>query len=167
MSQHSVLASAAVLFCLATTTAAQPVGAVRPEHPDLRKMIDDGVDRSATFENLVVRLDATSLVVYVRFGRCAGAVAACTHLVASQGTTPRLLIVLDRFGRTRSDLIALVAHELQHALEIAEALYVVDLPSFHHFYTTTGRRGMDGYETDAAIRVARTVASELAKRRRR
>lgn len=165
MSQQSVLASAALLCCLATTAAAQTVGAVRPEHPDLRKMIDDGIDRSATFRTLVDRLKARSLIVYVRFDRCPGGVAACTRFVTPQGTTRRLLIVLDRFGRAPSQLIALLAHELQHAVEIADAPNVIDLPSFHHFYATTGRRVSAGYETDKAIRVARIVAAELAKRR--
>ena len=165
MSQQPVLASAALLCCLATTAAAQTAGAVRPEHPDLRKMIDAGIDRSATFRTLVDRLNAGSLVVYVRFDRCPRAVAACTRFVTPQGTTRRLLIVLDRFGRAPWQLIALLAHELQHALEIAGAPDVVDLPSFHHLYATTGRRVSAGYETDAAIRVARIVAAELAERR--
>jgi hypothetical protein len=165
MSQQSVLALAALLCCLAPAAAGQSIGAVRPEHPDLRKMIEEGLDRSATFRTLVDQLNASSMVVYVRFGRCTGAVAACTRFVTPQGTTRRLLIVLDRFGRAPWQLIALLAHELQHALEIAEAPNVVDLPSFHHFYATTGLRVSAGYETDAAIRVARIVASELAKRR--
>lgn len=162
-----VLTSAAVLCGFATSTAAQPAPVIRPEHPDLRKMIDDGAERSATFQNLIARLEATSLVVYIRFDRCAGGVAACTRIAAPQDATRRLLIVLDKFGRGPSDLIALLAHELQHAIEIAEAPHVVDEASFRHFYATTGLRHSAGYETAAALHVTRTVASELANRRRR
>lgn len=166
MSKQSIgLASAVLLFCLAATTAAQPIGALRPEGRDVRKMIEEAVRQSATFQNVSERLNATNVVVHVRFGRCPGAVAACTHFIGSQGTIRRLLIVLDRFGRSPWDLMALLAHELQHALEIAEAASVVDAPSFHHFYETTGRKVSEGYETEAAIRAGRAVASELTKHR--
>jgi hypothetical protein len=173
--QSIVVALVASLFCPIATAASQPIGALRPEVQDLRKTIQEGIDGSPTFRRLLERLNASNLVVYVRFGRCAGAVAGCTHLIAHQGTARRLLIVLDRFGRSPWDLVALLAHELQHALEIADAASVVDVPSLRHLYATTGRRvyattgrrGEEGYETDAAIRVARTVTSELAKRRRR
>ena len=154
----------ALVSCVAARTAAQPIEVLRPEDPELRKLIEEGVTRSPTFRELFTRLNRTSVVVYIRFDRCAGAVAACTRPVASRGSTRQLLIVLDRFGRSPWDLIALLAHELQHAVEIAEAIGVIDAKSLEQFYSTAGRRYREGYETDVAIRVGRTVASELAKR---
>jgi hypothetical protein len=152
--------------CFAERTAAQPIGVLRPEEPELRKTIEEGVRQSATFENLVNRLNRNRLVVYIRFDRCAGGVAACTRLVAPRDTTRQLLIVLDRFGRSPRDLTALLAHELQHALEIAEAPTVTDGASLERLYSTTGLHFREGYETEAAIRVGRAVTDELSKRRR-
>lgn len=137
--------------------------AVRPEHPELRRMIERGANRSPTFRHLLEQLDETSLVAYVRFDRCTGGVGGCLRLVAGQGTSRKVLIVLDRFGRSPSDLTALLAHELQHALEIAQAADVVDAPSFQNFYRSTGFRMSHGFETVAAIRTARIVASELRR----
>lgn len=161
LSRFIVLASVAFLSCIAATTSAQSTGALRPEHPELKKMIEAGSQQSPTFRHLVEQLDATSLIVYLRFNSCGGAVAACLRFVAPQGTTRRALIVLDRFGRSPSDLIALLAHELQHALEIADAPHVVDEWSFRDFYGSRGRRLSEAYETTAATRTTRLVASEL------
>ena len=66
-----------------------------------------------------------------------------------------------------SGLIDLLAHELQHALEIAQAADVVDEPSFQKFHRSTGFRMSHGFETVAAIRTARIVASELSRRGRK
>lgn len=161
MSQRLIaLAAVAVLGGFTTSSHAHAAGAIRPEHADVTKLINEGTRRSATFKGLIERLNATGLVVYVRFAACPGAVA-CTRFVAPQGATRRVLVVLDRFGRGPSDLIVLLAHELQHALEIADSPQVVDEASFRHFYATTGLWHGAGYETAAAIHVARTVGSEL------
>jgi hypothetical protein len=165
MSQRFIaLASVAFLSCVVETASAQSAGALRPEHPELKKMIETGSQQSPTFRHLVEQLDATSLVVYLRFNPCGGAVAACLRFVAPQGSARRVLIVLDRFGRSRSDLIALLAHELQHALEIAEAPQVVDDASFRDFYESSGLHVSAGYETTAATRTTRLVVSELSQR---
>lgn len=158
---HRFIVFGMVLCGLVPSSYAQSVGAVRPEHADVREMIAEGAARSATFKGLIERLNGTGLVVYIRFGPCAGGVAACTRLVARQGDTRRLLIAVDRFGRAPWDLITLLAHELQHALEIAEQPTIVDGASFRQFYAANGRRHSAGYETAAAIAVAQAVSSEL------
>ena len=162
------VALAAIAAAGADTVAAQSGSpAVRPEDAGIRALIASGMERSATFSDLNARLEKGDVIVYVRFSRCAGGVAACLVWTSARADTRRLLIKVDRFGRSPNELTALLAHELQHALEIAEAPDVIDLPSFRHFYMSTGRPAIEGYETDAAIRVARTVASELANRRPR
>ena len=51
--------------------------AVRPEDAAIRALIASGMERSATFRDLKTRLDSADVIVYVRFSRCAGGVAAC------------------------------------------------------------------------------------------
>lgn len=168
MSQQLLtVASVAILSSFPMTAVAQPGTAIRPEHPDLQQLIDDGGRRSATFQGLIARLDATAIIVYVRFDRCGGGVAACTRVAASHRNTRRLLIVLDRFGRGPSALIALLAHELQHAIELSEAPQVVDETSLRLFCATSGWQSREGCETAEALRVGRAVASEMATRRSR
>ncbi len=57
-----------------------------------------------------------------------------------------------------------LAHELQHALEIAAAPEVSDDAGFRRLYQRIGRRsrgGLDSFESQAAIDVTRQVLAEL------
>ena len=137
--------------------------AVRPEQDAVHRLVARGMDRSETFRGLSARLDSSDVVVYVRFAGCAGGVPACL-VMASEGPGPRrLLVKLDRFGRSESDLIALLAHELQHANEVATAPEVRDAASFREFFERRGRKGSDGFETAQAKEITRRVAEELIR----
>jgi len=61
-----------------------------------------------------------------------------------------------------ADLGPFLAHELQHAVEIAERVRVRDDDAVRDLYLEIGRaRGGDRYETDAAREVEWVVRSEL------
>jgi hypothetical protein len=138
------------------------LGSVRPEGSPVGALIARGLERSETFRDLVAKLDNTDVVVYVRFSSCNGRVPACL-LWASPGPTRRhLLIKIDRFGRSENELTALVAHELQHASEVASAPGITDIASFQEWFAAHGRRGWHGFETDRAGEVTRKVMAELA-----
>jgi len=118
-----------------------------------------------TFRELSARLDTGDVVVYVRSSPCTGGVPACL-IWATAGPCPRrLLIKLDRFGRSPDELTALLAHELQHANEVASAKDIIDLASFQKSFASRGRKNSAGYETEAAAAITRKVASELARSR--
>ena len=137
---------------------------VRPEGDAVRALIERGMDRSATFRNLSARLDAASVIVYVRFSPCAGGAPACL-LWASEGTDARrLLIKIDRFGRSTNELTALLAHELQHANEVASDSEITDLASFQKSFASRGWTHAAGIETEEAGRISRQVAAELSRR---
>ena len=137
--------------------------AVRPEQDAVRRLVARGMERSETFRGLSARLDSSDVVVYVRFAGCAGGVPACLVL-ASEGLGPRrLLVKLDRFGRSESELIALLAHGLQHANEVATAPEVRDAASFREFFERRAHKGSDGFETALAKEITRRVAEELIR----
>jgi hypothetical protein len=71
----TAVASGMDLKVQGASTAVRPEGAVRT-------LIAKGSERSATFRNLVTRLDATDVVVYVQFSRCTGA-PACLMWVSA------------------------------------------------------------------------------------
>jgi hypothetical protein len=67
-----------------------------------------------------------------------------------------------------SEQIAALAHELRHAVEIADASYVVDVASLRALYerigfASHGVAGGAGYKSHAAIDSARCVWAELGR----
>ena len=161
------VALAAIAAAGADTVAAQSGSpAVRPEDGGIRALIAGGMERSTTFRDLNARIDKGDVIVYVRFSRCAGGVPACL-LWASAGPGRRyLLINLDRFGRSPDELTALLAHELQHANEVASKPEITDPASFRKVFASLGWRHADGFETGEAREISRRVAAELRRAER-
>ena len=93
---------------------------------------------------------------------------------ASAAWLPRCVLTTTAFTRyvrvtVRADLpmaenIALLGHELMHAVEVADASGVRDELSFHHHYESIGRPNHRGrvllYDTRAAIETGLRVAVE-------
>ena len=165
MRQRLVGVVFAVLAATAGTVNAQSQApAVRPEEPSVRELLDLGMTRSATFRDLATRLETSDVVVYVRFAPCAGNVAACLLWASESGGTRRLVIKLNRAGRSPNELTALLAHELQHANEVASTPEIRDVASFVKSFASRGSKNADGFETEKAREVGRRVSVELAQR---
>ena len=149
------------------TTAGRIVNAqtstVRPEGSAIRALIDRGIERSATFRDLNTALDNTDVTVYVRFSPCSGGVPACLLWAAAGTDVRRLLIKIDRFGRSPDELTALLAHELQHAIEVAADAEIKDLASFQNSFVSRGWKHAAGLETGEAGKIAKRVAAELRR----
>ena len=137
---------------------------IRPESAAIRALIDRGMERSATFRTLNAGLDNANVIVYIRFSRCPAGVPACLLWASADTDARRLLIKLDRFGRSPDDLTALLAHELQHANEIAADWEITDLASFQRSFASRGWKHGAGFETEEAATVSRRVAAELSRR---
>lgn len=137
---------------------------VRPEDAAVRALIARGMERSATFRDLNTRLENANVVVYVRFARCAGGVVAClVWASADADSRPLLLIKVDGFGHSPDELTALLAHELQHANEVADAADITDLASFQKSFASRGWNHGNGFETEQAQNITRRVAAELSR----
>jgi hypothetical protein len=121
------------------------------------------MERSGTFRHLTSRLSGSDVVVYVRFSRCPGNVAGCLLWASAAPGLRRVLIKLDQFGRSPDELTALLAHELQHAAEVAGAPEIQDLASFQKSFARHGWKGAQGFETAQATDVAKRVAAELSQ----
>ena len=157
-----------VVTAMTVTSAAYAFGqgaapAVRPEEDAVRELIKTGMERSATFRGLINRLNATDLVVYVRFSQCAGGVHACLVWATPTSDHRRVLIKVDRFAGSPNSLTALLAHELQHACEDAAEPRVVDAASFEKAFAERGLKSARGYETREAGEVGRRVMAELTQ----
>lgn len=142
---------------------------VRPMSPLARGVIEDGVTYSPSFRALVDRLDASDVIVYVEEVRAPiGSMHGSLTFVSNAGSARYLFIRL--FGRSRLEKVAVLGHELQHAVEIAERPDLVDATSLMQAYARLGTvvrsrtaGGTHLADTAAAVAMARRVWSEVAR----
>lgn len=140
---------------------------VRPLDPSLTVIVDAGRHRSATFHALVERLETGDVVVYLQYGQLpSGLQGRLTFLTAAAGLRYVMVEVARELDAPR--LIAIVGHELQHAVEILGQPQIVNQATFASAYERSGfkRRhfadGVVGFDTHAAVNVGRQVWRELA-----
>jgi hypothetical protein len=145
--------------------------AVRSSDPILSALLKEGYDRSSTFQRLVNGISVTTTLVYVERGICAfGHLKAClVPFVAAtdKGRYLRVVLTQPLDFRSRHRLIALIGHELQHALEVAERPAVVDVTGMIELCRQIGfpLKGRPGCETSEARAAGSAVLDELENRR--
>jgi hypothetical protein len=142
--------------------ASNPTARVRPMHKRVEMLLATGMDRSATFRQLVRRIEASDVIVYVE---------ARHHLRAGLGASMRFMTcsATDRFVRIQLNaeystqtLVALLGHELQHVVEVADHAEVRSSDNLRDFYRRTGvRTGIDAFDSDAARSAGYQVRAEL------
>ena len=141
-----------------------PATHVRAESAEFRALIQRAASDSPTVNALIDRLNRSDVVVYVRHGRLSWTLDGRTGLFAVNGST-RYLVVELACPRSALTLAATLAHELQHAVEIADSPAIVDAASLERFYTVVGERaGAPGrllFETAAARAVGSRVRREI------
>jgi hypothetical protein len=129
-------------------------------------LILEGDRRSATFRELVDEIQRSNVVVVAGFGLCAGGqFRSCVSHVAGDQRQRHIRIVVNT--RTTNDhLIATIAHELQHAVEIVREPGATDVETVVALYRRIGtgkcRQGLSEIcETNAAQLAERRVRNEL------
>ena len=169
--------TAALLITLAAPTRAAPLldeagvqALLTSEHRHVRAVdtrithaIADGLRRSETFTGLMQALDRSDVIVYIETAPGLPASIAGRMLIVAARSHQRYLRI-QIAGRVRgNELIALLAHELQHALEVAASPAVRDEPSLIALYEAIGNRGSVAhrYDTNAAQDTGRRVRLEL------
>lgn len=134
---------------------------LRPASAEMRWVIEDTAARSVTTRALIARLGCTDAIVYVERTASPQIPTARTKLVATVAGARFIRIGISTTA-SFADLGPFLAHELQHAVEIAERDDVRDDDAVRALYLKIGRaRGGDRYETEAARDVEWVVRSEL------
>src|SRR5262245_22032521 len=142
MSLRAVLTYPMFLLALTLTPtrgcARALVPHLRPETPGLRSLTNQAAARSPIVRALIDRLDHSSVIVYLRH-RVFGPVTVDGQIgLLSASSTHRFLVIELACDRSELTQMATLAHELQHALEIAGEPSVVDIPTLVRFYTRVG-----------------------------
>ena len=170
-----MMGAVALLVCTLSVIQAQnppdmpaPVDAhgfrVRAMDGRARDWIAQGIRQSSTFRTLLGRLAASDVIVYVEIvDRIAGGAAAPIYFVTTTATARYLRIELVA-GERADEMVALVGHELQHAVEIAEARHVRSSAAVAVLYLAMSENSLNrGHYDSIAARVAEArIRSEVA-----
>jgi hypothetical protein len=145
---------------------------VRGADDTMRSLIREGDTRSESFRAIVDEIQRSYAVVLVQFGLCAkGQVRSCVVHVQGDANQRHIRILVDT--RTTNDrLIATIAHELHHSLEIIRELGVVNAEGALSLYRRIAKgacaKGRDERcETEGALAAEATVLGELDRSPRR
>ena len=102
---------------------------IRTAVPRIQTALRDGYRGSSTFRTLVDRLRGTGAVVYIDAGRCRPQarlpLEGCAMPLASTAAVRYVRVLVDT-GGGGDRLVALIGHELQHAVEITAASHAGD-----------------------------------------
>lgn len=168
-----IIAIGALVCARALHAAAgpEPAARVRSTNATILELLKEGGERSATFRSLVEAIDHSTGIVYVEFGYCAfGHLRGCLLpfiAVAHGDRYLRILVSPDKNQRSHDQLLALLAHEMRHALEVLDHKDVVDVRTMEAMYRKFGTplKGQTGYETSAARAAGDAVLAELSAKR--
>ena len=138
---------------------------LRPQDARLADLLRAGVARSATFRALVNRLESGNVIVYLSLSQTLRSNLAGKLTWMTKAGNFRYLKATLNLEQTADQMIATLAHELQHALEVSADLDVTDQRSMLALYKRIGRPSYSGlveaWETQAAQDAGFRVRREL------
>lgn len=137
---------------------------VRGASPHVNKLIARGMKGSETFASLVEQLNRSNVIVYLQVTRDIPAGLDGRLGFMSAAGPLRYLHAQVREGLPMEQLLATAAHELQHALEVAQHDEVRDADSLATLYQRIGVPGHKHkrFDTIAARDTGRRVRQELS-----
>ena len=162
-----------LLGCLVSTSALAAApdetwreARIRPQDARLAERLRAGIARSATFRDIVTRLEAGNLIVYVSLSpTMKSSLAGKLTWMAKSGAF-RYVKATINIEQSSDQMIATLAHELQHALEVHEDERVIDQRSLAALYQRIGLPSsaavLGGFETVAAQEAGLQVRRELS-----
>lgn len=151
---------------LATWQAGGP--RIRAMEARVAQILASGLQRSSVVRDLVSRIEGRDVIVYVGLSRALGrhGLAGSLGFVGQAGAY-RYLRVWINPDLPHDHLVAALAHELRHVIEIIEHAEVRSEDHLVDLYRRIGRqtRGgpASGWETDAAWQAGQDVRIELAR----
>jgi hypothetical protein len=138
---------------------------IRPQDPRLVTLLRDGMARSATLRSLVNRIEASNLIVYIALSPIMKTSLAGKLTWMTRSGDYRYVRATINTEQNMDQMIATLAHELHHAVEVLEDENVLDQRSMQELYKRIGRPSVSataGWETIAAQETGYRVRRELS-----
>ena len=135
---------------------------LRPVDAVARGVLEVGRERSELFHSLADRVDRSDVIVYISTSNSLpNGVDGRLQLVAVVSKVRYLLITIRR-DLTADRLVAMLGHELMHAVEVAEDRAVVDNDSLRRLYARIGHsHDSETFDTQAAVDAGHRVLAEI------
>lgn len=148
-----------------TNVLASPNSHVRTEDRRVYAALAEGIRRSPTFARLVVELNQSDVIVYIQVSDMLRATTVGRMMLGATAPGVRYVRIQVLPNRYSEDLIAILGHELQHAVELARHPHVRTEGALIDLYRRigAGRSGPLGFETEAAIIAAERVRRDLRR----
>lgn len=139
-----------------------PTRHVRTTDATIKKLLKRGYRDSPSFAALIRRIQQSDVYVYIEeVPRLPGALEGRMMMLPAAHEHRYVRIQLALRGEFENS-VAVLGHELQHVVELAEAQDVFDQESLAKLYERIGiRGGPQLYDTLAAQQMTRTVRREL------
>lgn len=140
--------------------------AVRSTTDFVRQLIDQGFRRSPTFRHEVLSLEGSDLIVIIEpTGQMPpGITGYLTYVTTAQSC--RIVRILFDMHRAPTQAIAIIGHELQHAIEVATHPEVVSAETLRAMYERIGWRNHrtsqgEMFDSAEAITAGHVILGEL------
>ena len=136
-----------------------------PLSPSAAELLGSAPQRSPIVALLLRQLEDTDVSVYLADMKPTrnGTPASTLVYLSNEGATRYLLVRIDPWRVSMRERIALLGHELQHALEVAASPEVRDSGGLETLYRRIGWEWMRGqFETRAAQVMGNRVRAQLA-----
>jgi hypothetical protein len=156
---------ATMLLLVALAAEQSPNHHVRASELKITALVSLGLSCSATFRRLVEALDQSDVIVYVEPKLTRQALGGyLTHNVVTAGGHRYLRVMID-VGGPNGRLVPLLAHELQHAVEVSQDPDARDPDGLERLFRRSaiafGCGSPTCLETQAAKDVEATVRLEM------
>jgi hypothetical protein len=162
-----LLATALIAVGASAAPPRDPMAKVRPDGEKAAALLSNAVDASASVRRLVAELEASDLIVLVSVrpptpDESRRSFRGSLRL-AGVGHGQRFASVwVDEWAGAR-ERVGLLAHELQHAVELANAPWVTTQDQVRERFGAIGREHCrDRFETEAAIDAELAARQEAA-----
>jgi hypothetical protein len=147
------------LFCVSTVASAER-WAVRPVDALAVEIYARAVQQSQVVRTLVASVESSNVIVHIQTSRTMpSGIGGMTRFVTTRGGYRYLRITIGT-ELSKDTRIAILAHELKHACEVAES-NAGDVESLRQLFGHDRRPDGDYFETRAAVRIEKLVRQEL------
>lgn len=137
---------------------------IRPTDERLAQILRDGIERSPTLRRLTERIENSNVVVYLKSEPSMPGVLIGALTWVGANDTLRFVRATIKARPKSNSLVASIAHELQHVVEVVEAPWVTSDRAMRTLYSEIGNRTSlheEVWDTAAARWTTQQVMREL------